>query len=315
MKPRILLAGGSGFLGGELANHFSALGHDVVVLTRSPKSRSDSTREICWDARTIGDWIRELESATALINLTGRSVNCRYNAKNRREIMDSRVNSTRVLGEAIARCKIPPRVWLNSSTATIYKHTFGAPHDESSRDMDSASDAKDAFSVQVAQEWERALNEAATPQTRKVALRTSMVLGLGKNSVFPVLRRLTRFGLGGKQGNGKQFVSWIHEEDFCRAIEWIISREELAGPVNLCAPNPLTNAEMMKTFREVCGAPFGLPATEWMLEIGAFFMRTETELIFKSRRVISKRLPESGFQFRFENFRDAIADLEKKIAP
>jgi uncharacterized protein (TIGR01777 family) len=315
MKPRILLAGGSGFLGGELAKYFSPLGHDVVVLTRSPKSRSEITREIFWDARTIGDWVRELESATALTNLTGRSVNCRYSAKNRREIMDSRVNSTRVLSEAIACCKIPPRVWLNSSTATIYKHTFGAPHDESSLDMDSASDAKDAFSVHVAQEWERALNESATPQTRKVALRTSMVLGLGKNSVFPVLRRLTRFGLGGKQGNGKQFVSWIHEEDFCRAIEWIISREELAGPVNLCAPNPLTNAEMMKTFQEICGAPFGLPATEWMLEIGAFFMRTETELIFKSRRVISMRLAESGFQFRFENFRGAIADLEKKIAP
>jgi uncharacterized protein (TIGR01777 family) len=312
MKQRIILAGGSGFLGGELAKHFTALGWEVVLFTRSPKSRTDSVREVAWDARTLGNWARELDGATAIVNLTGRSVNCRYNAKNRREILDSRVNSTRVVGEAIAQCKNPPCVWLNSSTATVYKHTFSKPHDESSREMDSAKDAKDAFSVDVAQAWERALNEAVTPRTRKVALRTAMVLGFGENSVFPVLRRLTRFGLGGKQGSGKQFVSWIHEEDFCRAIEWVISNEELAGPVNLCAPNPLTNAEMMKTFREVCGAPFGLPATEWMLEIGAFFLRTETELIFKSRRVVPGRLLESGFKFRFPLFRDALENLEKK---
>jgi uncharacterized protein (TIGR01777 family) len=312
MKQRIILAGGSGFLGGALAKHFSALGWNVVVLTRFPKSRTDGVREVGWDARTLGDWAREFDGATAVINLTGRSVDCRYNTKNRREIMDSRVDSTRVVGEAIAGCENPPRIWLNSSTATVYKHTFGKPHDESSREMDSAKDAKDAFSVEVAQAWERALNEAVTPRTRKVALRTSMVLGLGKNSVFPVLRRLTRFGLGGKQGSGKQFVSWIHEEDFCRAIEWIISHDELAGPLNVCAPNPLTNAEMMKTFRQVCGAPFGLPATEWMLEIGAFFLRTETELIFKSRRVVPGRLLESGFQFRFPFFRDAILALLTK---
>ncbi|MEO5803847.1 MAG: TIGR01777 family oxidoreductase [Verrucomicrobiota bacterium] len=312
MQKKIVIAGGSGFLGGVLAKHFTTFGWEVVILTRSPKSRSDGVREVAWDAGTLGDWVRELDGATSVVNLTGRSVDCRYNAKNRREIMDSRVYSTRVVGDAIARCENPPRVWLNSSTATVYKHTFGEPHDESSREMDSATDAKDAFSVEVAQAWERALNEAVTPRTRKVALRTSMVLGLGHNSVFPVLRRLTRFGLGGKQGSGKQFVSWIHEEDFCRAVEWIISHEELVGPMNVCAPNPLPNVEMMKLFREICRAPFGLPATEWMLEIGAFFLRTETELIFKSRRVIPGRLIESGFQFRFPFFRDALKDLVSK---
>jgi len=311
---RIILAGGSGFLGGQLAKHFSALDWEVVILTRSPKSRTDGVREVGWDARSPGDWTRELEGATAVVNLTGRSVDCRYNAKNRREIMDSRVNSTRTVGEAIARCAHPPRVWLNSSTATVYQHTFGEPHDESSRAMDSAKDAKDAFSVEVAQAWERALGEAGTPKTRKVALRTSMVLGLGRNSVFPVLRRLTRLGLGGRQGSGKQFVSWIHVADFCAAIAWIIAHEEMIGAVNVCAPNPLPNAEMMKLFREKCGAPFGLPATEWMLEIGAFFLRTETELIFKSRRVISAKLPANGFQFRFSTFRAALADLERRIS-
>lgn len=326
-KQRILLAGGSGFLGSELAKHFTALEWEVVVLTRAPKARTDQVREVAWDTKTIGDWARELEGATAVVNLTGRSVDCRYNARNRREIMDSRVNSTRVVGEAIARCKTPPRVWLNSSTATLYTHTFGKPHDESSQDMDSAVDAKDAFSVEVAQAWERTLNEARIPltpalapsdgareTTRRVALRTSMVLGLGRNSVFPVLRRLTKFGLGGRQGSGNQFVSWIHVEDYCRAIEWIIAHEDLTGPINQCAPNPLPNKEMMKIFRDVCGMPIGLPATEWMLEIGAFFLRTETELIFKSRRVVPGRLLASGFGFRFPTFREALVDLEKKLS-
>ncbi len=312
-KQKIILAGGSGFLGGELAKHFSALGWGVVILTRSPKSRPDGGREIAWDAKSLGDWVNELEGATAVVNLTGRSVDCRYNAKNRRQIMDSRVHSTRVVGEAIARCKTPPHVWLNSSTATLYQHTFGKPHDESSREMDSATDAKDAFSVEVAQAWERTLNEAKTPHTRKIALRTSMVLGLGRNSVFPVLRRLTKFGLGGRQGSGKQFVSWIHIEDFCRAIEWIIAHDELCGPINQCAPNPLPNAEMMKLFCEVCRVPIGLPATEWMLEIGAFFLRTETELIFKSRRVVPGKLLQSSFEFRFPTFREAIENLETNL--
>lgn len=310
---KIILAGGSGFLGSELAKHFAALGWEVVILTRSPKSRTDAVREVAWDTKTLGDWARELEGATVVVNLTGRSVDCRYTAKNRREIMDSRVNSTRVVGEAIAQSKTPPGVWLNSSTATVYQHTFGKPHDESSQDMDSAVDAKDAFSVEVAQAWERTLNEAKTPNTRKVALRTSMVLGLGQNSVFPVLRRLTKFGLGGRQGSGNQFVSWIHVEDFCRATEWIIAHDNLVGPINQCAPNPLPNTEMMKVFREVCGMPIGLPATEWMLEIGAFFLRTETELIFKSRRVVPGRLLESGFMFRFLTFREALMDLEQRI--
>ncbi len=310
---KIILAGGSGFLGSELAKHFTALKWEVIVLTRSPQPRSDRVREVSWDAESLGDWAQELDSATAVVNLTGRSVNCRYNAKNRREIMDSRVHSTRSVGEAIAKCKTPPRVWLNSSTATIYQHTYGPAHDETSQDMDSAQEAKDAFSVKVAQAWERTLNEADTPHTRKVPLRTSMVLGLSSNSVFPMLRRLTKFGLGGRQGHGRQFVSWIHIEDFCRAVEWVISHDDLDGPINQCAPNPLPNKEMMKVFRDVCGMPIGLPATKWMMEIGAFFLRTETELIFKSRRVVSGKLQQSGFAYRFPTFRDALLDLEKRF--
>jgi len=308
---RIILAGGSGFLGHQLAAHFAARGNEVVILSRSARPL-DRARSVVWDGRRLGVWAEEFEGARAVINLAGRSVDCRYTARNRREILESRVHSTRVVGEAIARCQTSPQAWLNASTATLYRHTYGPPHDESSQDMDSASEAKDAFSVEVAQAWERALAEAHTPHTHKVALRTSMVLGHGSNSVFPVLRRLTRLGLGGRQGDGRQYVSWIHQTDFCRALEWVIDHTELIGPVNICAPHPLPNAEMMRLFRQACGAPFGLPATAWMLELGAFVLRTETELILKSRRVVPGRLLETGFEFAFPEMRSALAELNRQ---
>ena len=308
MKQRIILAGGRGFLGFALTQKFIGLGDEVIVLTRSPGRRSDGVKEITWDAKTLGDWAKWIDGAEVVINLVGKSVDCRYTKANRREITASRVDSTRVLGEAIAQCKSPPRVWLNASSATLYKHTFDKPNDESG-EVGATRAAKDEFSIEVIQRWEQAFNEAQTPRTRKVALRTVMVLGHARNSVFPVLRRLTKFGLGGKMGSGRQYVSWIHQEDFCRAIEWLIAHEEISGVVNICAPNPLPNAEMMLLFRKLCAVPFGLPATKWMLEIGAFFIRTETELIIKSRRVVPGRLLASGFKFQFPELRGALANL------
>jgi hypothetical protein len=312
---RVILAGGSGFLGTLLAQHFSALNRDLVVLTRSPRGSQGPVRECGWDGRTVGPWAAELEGAAAVVNLTGRSVNCRYTAKNRREIVDSRVDSTRVIGEAIARCATPPRVWLNSSTATLYRHTFGPAWDETATDFTATPEAKDAFSVAVGLAWERAFEEALTPLTRQVTLRITMVLGLGRNSVFPVLRRLARLGLGGAMGSGHQYVSWIHDADFCRAVAWLIARDDFSGVVNLAAPNPVTNAEMMRLCREGCGAPWsvGLPAKAWMLEVGALFLRTETELILKSRRVVSRRLGEGGFEFRYTQLADAVRDLESRL--
>jgi len=306
---RIILAGGSGFLGHALAGHFQKSGHEMVILTRSPGPGLRVAREVAWDARTMGDWVRELEGATAVINLAGRSVNCRYNPANRRLIMESRVFSTRVLGEAIAQCKQPPRVWLNSSTATIYKHTFGSAWDEGG-EIGGTPEAKDEFSVEVATAWEQELNKARVPRTRKIALRSAMVMGNRKNSVFPVLQKLAWFGLGGRMGSGKQFVSWIHEADFCRAVEWLIAHEEMNGAVNLCAPKPVANAEMMELFRAVCHRPFGLPAATWMLALGAFFLRTETELIIKSRRIVPGRLVESGFEFQFPELGQALKHLQ-----
>ncbi|PAW83664.1 MAG: TIGR01777 family protein [Pedosphaera sp. Tous-C6FEB] len=310
-KQRLILAGGTGFLGQALAKHFQSLGWEVVVITRNPQA-GRTAREVRWDAETLGDWARELDGAAAVVNLTGRSVDCRYTEANRRLILDSRVNSTRVIGQAIAQCAQPPRVWLNSSSATIYRHTLGPAWDESGTDFAPTPAVQDEFSLEVIHAWEQALNDAVTPRTRKVALRTTLVLGNGQNSVFPVLSRLARFGLGGRMGSGQQFVSWLHESDFLSAVEFLIAHEELAGPVNLAAPNPLPNAEMMRLFRESVGAPFGLPATEWMLEIGAFFLRTETELILKSRRVVPGKLLASGFAFRFPTMREALADLRAR---
>lgn len=308
-----MLAGGSGLLGKMLAQNFASHGYAVVVLSRSARESAPNARFVSWDAKTVGDWQCELDGAFAVINLTGRSVNCRYNEKNRRDILDSRVLSTKAIGEAITRCNNPPPVWLNASTATIYKNSFDKPMDENS-EIAGTHDAKDEFSVEVAMAWEKALFEASTPRTRKVALRVSMVLSDAAGSVFPVLRGLVRKGLGGSMAGGRQYVAWIHQEDFCRAIEWILAHEELSGGVNVAAPTPITNRDMMRAFRRVCGVPIGLPATRWMLETGAFFMRTETELMLKSRRAVPGKLLANGFQFQFSKFEEAARDLEEKIS-
>jgi uncharacterized protein len=305
---KIILAGGSGFLGQALADSFLAQGKEVVILTRKP-SLSPRAREVLWDGQSEGPWVAELEGAQAVINLCGKSVDCRYTAANRRELIDSRVNPTRALGQAISHCQKPPAAWLNCSSATIYRHTLAEPWDESGTDFSPTAEVKDAFSLEIIRVWEKELADAETPCTRKIALRTTMVLGEGKNSVFPVLCRLARLGLGGKMGSGRQYVSWLHERDFCRAIEWLISHQEISGPVNLAAPTPLTNGEMMRHFRQAVGMPFGLPSTSWMLEIGAFFLRTETELILKSRRVVPGKLLASGFHFEFPTFPEAVGQL------
>jgi uncharacterized protein (TIGR01777 family) len=311
---RIILAGGSGFLGQLLAEYLHARGWEPVILTRRPSARA-RFKEVAWDARRAGDWARELEGAEAVINLAGRSVNCRFTAENKKLVMDSRVESTRAIGEAITRCAEPPRAWLNCGTATIYRPTLGAAHDESSTDFAATPSVHDEYSVQVARAWEQAQATCATPRTRQVALRITLVFGTVPGGVFQILRRLARLGLGGRMGSGQQFVSWIHEEDFCRAVEWILEHETLHGPVNLAAPEPLPNAEMMRTFRRVCGGvPVGLPAFEWMLEVGAFFMRTETELILKSRRVVPGKLLADGFAFCFPGMEAAVRDLEKRFA-
>jgi uncharacterized protein (TIGR01777 family) len=312
---KIILAGGSGFIGAALSAALTKAAYDVVVLTRHPHPRTDGVREVLWDGKTLSEWVLEIDGADAVINLAGRTVNCRYTPENRLAIMESRVLSTKVIGEAIAKTKTPPRVWMNSSTATIYKHATEVARDENG-EIGASAEAKDGFSVEVAHAWEEAFKDANTSTTRKITLRTSLVFGLNKGGVFQVLRRLARFGLGGRMASGRQYVSWIHETDFARVVLWLLENETFRGPVNLAAPNPLTNNEMMGIMRRVCQAPLGigLPAARWMLEVGAFFMRTETELILKSRRVIPGRLLKAGFAFQFENFEDAVRNLETRAS-
>lgn len=309
---RIILAGGTGFLGGLLADWFTQAGWEVVILSRG-RAQPGPGRCVVWDGRTMGDWARELEGARAVVNLAGLSVNCRYTSRNRRLIWDSRMDSTRILGEAIAACKSAPAVWLNSSTATIYKHSFDRPMDEVTGEIGATAAAKDAFSIDVAQAWERTFFAAPTPRTRKVLLRTAMVLATRPGTVYMILRRLARLRLGGSMAGGAQYVSWIHATDFCRAIEWLIEHDGIDGTVNVAAPAPLTNRELMRILRAACHVRVGLPATGWMLELGSFFLRTETELIIKSRRVVPARLQAAGFRFLFRDFGAAVVALESQL--
>jgi len=307
---KVVIPGGSGQVGTILARALHRDGHDVVVLSRAPNIRP--WRVVPWDGVTLGDWQREIDGCDVVINLAGRSVNCRYTAANRDEIMQSRVSSTRVVGQAIAATTCRPRVWLQASTATIYAHRYDRPNDEHSgilggHEPDTPGTWR--FSIDVARAWEREFGEAVVDGTRKVGLRSAMTMSPDAGGVFDAFASLVRRGLGGSAGDGRQFVSWIHHEDFVAAVRWLIDHDDIDGAVNIASPNPLPNAEFMQTLRRACGVRLGLPTREWMLQIGAVFMRTETELILKSRRVVPARLLEHGFTFKYPEWPEAARDL------
>ena len=306
---KIVMPGGSGQVGRILSRAFVADGHDVVVLSRNPVDFP--ARIVRWDAETVGGWAAEIDGADVVVNLAGRSVNCRYSATNRRAILDSRVKSTRVVGEAIARASRPPGVWLQASTATIYAHRYDAPNDEATGLIGGSEPGAPGswrFSIEVAKAWEEAADAAVVPATRKVLLRSAITLSPDRGGIFDVLLGLVRRGLGGKNGDGKQYVSWIHDRDFVRSVYWCIEHD-LAGPINLTSPNPLPNAQFMRDLRAAWGIGIGLPSTRWMLEVGTFLLGSETELVLKSRRVVPGRLLESGFTFEFPSWAEAAADL------
>jgi uncharacterized protein (TIGR01777 family) len=308
---KIVIPGGTGQVGTVLARAFHAAGDDVTVLTR--KSAPPAPwRSVAWDGRSLGPWTRWMEEAEVVINLCGRSVDCRYTAANRRAIVDSRVASTRIIGQAIAQATQAPRVWLQASTATIYAHRYDAPNDEATGiigGQEPGAPETWRFSIQVARQWEEAAREVALPGTRLILMRSAMIMSPDRGGVFDVLSRLVRTGLGGAAGDGRQFVSWIHDLDFIEAVKWLIGHDELAGPVNLCSPHPLPNREFMKTLRHAWKIPIGLPTPGWLLELGAAIIRTESELILKSRRVTPTRLLESGFRFTFPHWPAAAANL------
>lgn len=307
---KIVIPGGTGQVGTLLARAFRVDGHAVVLLSRRPASGNGAA--VYWDGESLGAWVHDLEGADAVINLAGVSVNCRYHAVNRRRILASRIRSTRVIGRALAECVRPPRVWLQASTATIYAHRYDAPNDEATGILGGTEpDVPDTwrFSIDVAKAWERAADEAILPYTRRVLLRSAMTMSPDRGGVFDVLLQLVRHGLGGRHGDGRQYMSWIHERDFVRAVYWLIEHDDLAGPVNLAAPIPLPNADFLRDLRHAWGIGIGLPASRWMLEVGTFLMRSESELVLKSRRVVPGRLLAAGFTFDFPTWPAAAADL------
>ncbi len=317
---KCVIAGGRGQVGRIIARAFLPSGSEIVVLTRDAGLPPilPGVRHVQWDGVTQGEWIREVDGADVVIGLAGRSVNCRYNRPNRKLILDSRVDSVRALGHAISRAQNPPRVWLQASTATIYQHTFGAPNDEETGILGGAEPGAPRrwdFSIDVAKAWEEAARAffGELPWTRLVLMRSGMIMSPDRGGVFATLLRLVKLGLGGRAGSGRQFVSWIHEEDFVRAVRWLIRDDTMPGAVNICAPHPLPNADFMRILRRAARVRFGLPALGPMLEVGAFALGTETELILKSRRVIPGRLLERGFRFRFADWESAAADLCRRF--
>jgi uncharacterized protein len=312
---RLVIPGGESHLGGLLARHFSANGHAVTTLSRNPGPASLPWRTLHWDGKISGPWVESLEGAEVLINLAGRSVDCRYNPANRSEILRSRVDSTAVLGRAIQSLKRPPRLWLNASTATVYRHTYDRAMDEYSGEIggdEPGAPSTWRFSIDVARQWEQAFFASSTPETRKIALRTAMVMRPEPGGIFEIILRMVRLGLGGAWGDGRQYVSWIHDLDFVRAIEFMIEREDITGPVNLAAPNPLPNRQFLAELREAWGIRIGLPSPAWMLAVGALVLRTETELLLKSRRVVPATLQKHGFAFRFPVWAESAMDLVQR---
>ena len=307
---KILIPGGTGQVGRILARHFHVRGDAVTVLSRHP--RPQPWRVIEWDGHTPGAWVEELAHSDVCINLAGRSVNCRYHAANRRAILDSRIHSTRLLNEVIASVPHPPRLWINASTATIYRHALDREMDELTGEFGGNEPGAPAtwnFSIEVAKAWEAAFFETETPLTRKIAIRSAMTFSPDRGGVFDAFLGLVRRGLGGTIGDGSQFVSWVHDADFVGAVDFLIEREGNSGVVNIASPNPVPNREFLRVLREAWGAPFGLRSPRWMLEIGAWLMRTESELVLKSRRVVPRRLLDAGFHFQFPEWEAAARDL------
>jgi uncharacterized protein len=323
---RILIPGGSGQVGTLLARHLHTSGHDVTVLSRHPQPSPWPT--LLWDGLTRGPWVTEIDRSDAVIHLSGRSVNCRYTPENRRQIFDSRMKPTLLLGEVIAASPTPPKLWMNASTSTFYRNAVDEPQDEytgelgdlpSQRGTHEPADLPEtwSFSVDVAHQWEQALAAIPTPRTRKIRLRSSMVMSPDAGGVFSVFSKLARLGLGGTQGSGRQFVSWMHDIDYCRATDLLLEHPEITdeteGVVNMTAPEPLPNRDFLRILRQAWGQSLGLPATKWMLEIGAMAMRTETELILKSRRVAPAVLLKHGFEFSFPTWPEAATNLTARL--
>jgi hypothetical protein len=320
-NKKILIAGGSGFIGQALAALWGRENHIIILGRQARKAHNNGGSNeqpsvadgyniiYCrWDGRHMEEpWTNELEGCDIVINLAGRSVNCRYTDGNRQEIINSRIDATNTIGQAIREATVPPKLWINAASATIYRHAQDRPQDEYTGDIPMD---QDDFSVQVCRQWEAAFNEQRTPFTRKIAFRTAITLG--KGSVMTRYVNMVKWGLGGRQGSGRQMFSWVHIEDVALAIEWCFEHPEMEGTYNLAAPGPVTNQSFMAMLRRLTGRQWGVPIPAWLLKIGAMMIGTETELVLKSRWVLPTKLEESGFVFRYPQVEDALRSLVTK---
>ncbi|MEO6612320.1 MAG: TIGR01777 family oxidoreductase [Chitinophagaceae bacterium] len=317
-NKKIIIAGGTGFIGEEMIKYWGKENQLIILTRQLPDSKNNRNkynslskedflhvRFVKWDGKTTGDWVKETDAADLIINLAGKTVNCRYTQKNKKEILESRINAVKAIGAALQQYKKPPDCWINASSATIYRDAIDRSQNEYNGEFHPG------FSVGVCQEWEKTLFDQPTPSTRKIALRMAITLGPG--GVLIPYFNLLKFGLGGKQGNGKQMFSWIHIEDTCRMIEWITEHKEMKGVYNCSSPHPVANAAFMDTLRKITGTKIGLPAYKWMLKVGALLIGTETELVLKSRWVVPTKMLETGFTFNYPFLEDALKNIISKI--
>jgi uncharacterized protein len=300
-KKRVVLAGGSGFLGRALAKELIARNYEVVVLTRSPRKQTGGIKEVLWDGEHLGEWIQFLDGAEAAVNLAGRSIQCRYTPENLRELVASRVNSVKAIGAAIYHVTLPPRTWVQAGAIGFY----GDPKDLW---RDETSPAGNDTLAGICQPWEDAFNSISATKTRRALLRIGFVLGRD-GGALPVLTRFTKWFLGGTVGNGGQFISWIHVDDLSRMFIEAIERDELAGTFNAVGPKPVTNREFMRELRHALNRPWSPPAPEWAVKLGSRLMGTEPSLALAGCRVETKRFLENGFKFQFPELSGALKNL------
>lgn len=294
---KLIIAGGTGFLGQVLCDFYKPKTKEIIVLTRGKNRKTENIHYVNWDAKEIGEWHKHLNNADVLINLTGKSVNCRFSKKNKELILSSRIDSTLILAKAINLVDNPPKIWFNASTAALSHY----PKKENGKD----------FMLQVGQKWENAFYSIENKSTQKIVIRISLVLGEEEGVLSP-LKKITKLGLGGKQGNGKQMVSWIHYSDLATLINFLVEQKTIEGPIIAAAPNPITNSQFMSSIRAALGVPFGLPSFAWMLKIGSFIIGTEADLILNSMDVRPKKLLENGFQFKYPKIKPALEDVLRK---
>lgn len=299
---KLVLAGGTGFLGKALADYFQSSFDEIVVLSRTPQLKSTKIKYVLWDGVNQGDWVQELNGAEVIINLSGRSINCRFNEANKKQILESRVNSTKAIGEAIQSLNQAPKVWINFSASAFYQNAKNGPHDESSKAQGSG------FMYDVCKQWEQSFNAFQLAHTRQIIVRISMVLGKS-GGVLPTLLPMVKFGLGGSAGNGQQMVSWIHQDDLCRLTDWLINHPEANGVYHAASPNPVTNSEMMSAFRKACKMPIGIPAPAVAVKLGALIMGTEASLVLDSVNIIPRKVLSGGFTFQFPLISDSFKHL------